>query len=70
MSDRIKALTVVLERDNRDDDTQKLIEAIEMFQGVAKVLPLKVTSDDYLARERVRVELERKLWNALQKEKP
>lgn len=70
MSDRIKALTVILERDNRDDDVQRLVDAIMMFQGVAKVELQKVTIEDHLARERVRHELEQKLWKALAKEEP
>jgi hypothetical protein len=66
VSDRIKALTVILERDNRDDDTQALADAIKMFVGVADVKMQVVTSEDHLARVKVRREITDKLWKALE----
>jgi hypothetical protein len=66
MTDRVKALTVILERDNREDDTQALVDAISMFHGVAKVEMVKVTPDDYINRERIRREFRERLWKALE----
>jgi len=57
MTDRIHALTVVLDRDYRDDDVEHITKAIEMIRGVASV-DLHVTQmEDHMARERVRREL-------------
>lgn len=65
MTARIKALTVILERDNREHDTQRLVDAISMFEGVAKVVMIETTSEDYLARSRVKLEILKKLQEVL-----
>lgn len=39
MTDRYMALTVVLEKEIREDDAESLIIAIGMIRGVAKVIP-------------------------------
>jgi hypothetical protein len=65
MTTRIKGLTVVLERDVREDDCQHLIDAIKMLRGVAQVVPLVTDASDYVNRERVRVELAEKLMDVL-----
>jgi hypothetical protein len=57
MTDRIHALTVVLEHDMRDDDVEGLIQAIRWLRGVLSV-DLHVTDiSDHTARERARTEL-------------
>lgn len=70
MTDRIKGLTVVLERDIRDDDCEPLIDAIKMLRGVLRVVPLVDNANDFINRERIRRELQEKLFNALGPEKP
>lgn len=61
MTDRIHGLTVVLDKDYRDDDVEKIVEAIKMVRGVLSV-SLHVTDiGDYSARERVRAELGSKI---------
>jgi hypothetical protein len=65
MTDRLKGCTVVFESDIREDDAQPFLDAIQQFRGVADVLPLVVTSDDQIARARVRQELVDALWKAL-----
>ena len=57
MTDRVKALTVILEQDMRDDDVQVIIDAIRLIRHVARVEPLIVTAEDHLARARVKQEL-------------
>lgn len=52
MTDRINALTVVLERDIREDDAQPLIDAIKMMKGVISVTSNIVTPDSYVAQIR------------------
>jgi hypothetical protein len=65
MTDRINALTVVLDKDIRDDDIKSLVDAIYMLKHVLSV-DLNVSDlDDHIARDRARMELEKKLWKAL-----
>ena len=61
MTDRIRHLTVTLARDMRDDDAERLIDAIIMIKGVASVRPHVVESGDYGARDAVSADLQRKL---------
>lgn len=61
MTDRVSTLTVVLERDMRDDDVQIVAEAIKMIRFVASVESNVVDVAEYTARQRVRFEIERKL---------
>lgn len=48
MTERIKALTVVLERDIREDDAAPLIAAIKLMRGVAGV-ETHIADFDHLA---------------------
>lgn len=61
MTDRLNALTVVLDRDVRTDDAAALIAAIGMIKGVASVVPHVADLEDHIAHERVRRELGEKL---------
>ena len=67
MTDRIHALTVVLDRDYREDDVQVIIDAIKMIKGVSSVEhDQHVTSyEDYFNRELVRAELQRALYKTI-----
>ena len=51
MTDRYSSLTVVLERDIRDDDAEPLIAAIRQLRGVLRVVP-KVADAGEVARQR------------------
>lgn len=58
MTDRIKGLTVTLDRDYRDDDVRVIVDAIKMIRGVAAV-ELHVTQiEDHMARQRVRYDVQ------------
>jgi len=46
MTDRYKGLMVVFEKDIRDDDAKKIIDAIKMIKGVLNVEPSISTSED------------------------
>ena len=61
MSDRYNYLTVALEKDIRDDDSQCIIDAIKMIRGVLDVKPNIVNGLDFTAEERVRREYLKKL---------
>ncbi len=65
MTDRYYALTVILEKDIRDDDASRMIEAIQMIKGVQEVKPLISNPSIYMAQERARRELGDKLWKVL-----
>jgi hypothetical protein len=63
MTDRINAITVVLENDVRDDDVQELLTAIGMLRGVLSVTPNVSDIDAWIAQDRARHELGQKLLN-------
>jgi predicted proteasome-type protease len=65
MTDRVHALTVVLDRDMRDDDVQVVIDAIKMIKFVASVGAHVTDVSDYSARERAKSDIEMKLQHAI-----
>ena len=65
MTDRYNSLTVVLEKDFRDDDAEHLINAIKMIKGVLSVKGNISDYSDLVAEERVRRELVAKLWEVI-----
>ncbi len=65
MTDRVKAITVILERDNREDDIQHLCDAIMLFQGVASVEKQIVTSADFIAATRAELAMRKRIYKAL-----
>lgn len=67
MTDRVKGITIVLDRDIRTDDVEVLVNAIRLLRGVATVDTVLTTSDDYFARERIRTELVGKMFDVLKK---
>ena len=65
MTDRYYALTVILEKDTRDDDAERLIEAIQMIKGMQEVKPLIADPSTWMAEQRSRRGLGDKLWQVL-----
>lgn len=66
MTDRINSLTVVLERDIREDDIAPLMAAIESHRGVLQVLPHVADGiADVVASGRIRAELGTKIMEIL-----
>lgn len=66
MTDRVNALTVVLEADIRIDDAEAgIIAAIKQLRGVISVRPKVANTDSYIAREQASRELRMKLWEVL-----
>ena len=65
MTDRIHALTVVLDHEVRDDDLESTINAIQHIRFVIKVVPRVADIDLYAVEMRVRRELGDKLYAAL-----
>jgi hypothetical protein len=65
MTDRYNALTVVLDRDIREDDAELLVNAIRMLRGVLSVNPNVSDLQDHVATMRVKCELTQKLYDVL-----
>ena len=58
MTNRIRTVTVLLDRDYRDDDVEAVLNGIQMIKGVAKVEPGDaVDMDDYLNRQQYATEV-------------
>lgn len=66
MTDRLNALTVVLEQDLRVDDAESLITAIRQLKGVASVEPRIVDAGDYIAQTLAKFHLRKKLLEVLE----
>jgi len=69
MTDRLKGVWVIFDKDIREDDAQPIIDAIKQIRHVLSVKPSIADGSDYMARERVRMELSEKLWDVLHPEK-
>lgn len=61
MTDKYYALTVALEKDTRDDDAEKIINAIKMIKGVVNVKGNVSNPETWMAEERARMDLGKKL---------
>ncbi len=67
MTDRIRHLTVVLDKDYRDDDLEGFIKVLKSLRGVAAVVPGEpVNATDYMAREAVATEVRARLHEAIE----
>ena len=65
MTDRFNTLTVVLERDIREDDAEALLTAILQLRGVLSVSGDVADPAAYMAEERAKRQLGKKLWEVL-----
>lgn len=61
MTDRFNSLTVVLERNIRDDDAEPILEAIRMIKGVANVQGNVADTRSHVAEVRAKQELTSKV---------
>lgn len=59
------AVTVVLDREIREDDAEHPLTAIRMLKGVLSVEPHVADVETHIAETRVRRELGDKLWAVL-----
>lgn len=69
MTDRIKGLTIALDRDYRDDDVQAIVDAIMMIKGVAAVKKSVTNHEDWMNRTQIRLDIHKRLYDALKDEK-
>jgi hypothetical protein len=65
MTDRLKGVMVVFDRDIREDDAQEIINAIKMVRGVLSVKKSVANHDDWMNRERVEAEYRQRVWDAI-----
>lgn len=68
MTERYMALTVILDKDIREDDAQWIINAIKMVKHVKDVKPEVSNLELDVAMSRVRSELEEKIFKVLRPE--
>jgi hypothetical protein len=68
MTDRLKGLVVVLDKDIRVDDAEEIINAIKMIKGVADVQGSVANYNDYMNRSRVDREWKERLWKMIREE--
>lgn len=61
MTDRLKGVHVVFDRDIRTDDAEHMISVIRQMRNVAAVEPQITNIEDYYARARVKDELRAKI---------
>lgn len=65
MTDRVGAITVILEKDWRADDAMAVINALKMIRGVADAVPEVTSVTDAIARVRVRREMIDKIFGTI-----
>lgn len=65
MTDSYFAITVLLEKDVREDDIEHILNAIRMIKRVMKVEPLIANPELDAAEERVRREYRDKLYDII-----
>lgn len=66
MSNRINGFIVVLDKDYKDEDVEATISAIKQIKGVISVKPNIVTSNDYIANQKTRIEIANKIYDFAQ----
>ena len=69
MTDRIKGLTVVFDKEYRDDDAESIINAIKMVKGVGDVQSHVADMDHYMAVSRARMELGSKIIDVIREDR-
>lgn len=65
MTDRLYSLTVVLDKEYRDDDAEAILDAIRMIKGVAEVSGNVAEPAFYAAHAQARLELRKQLIDVL-----
>jgi hypothetical protein len=65
MTTRLKGLTITLDHNIREDDAQRIIDAISMVKGVMSIKAIESNADDYIIEQRIRNEIGRKLLDII-----
>jgi len=69
MTDRFNALTVVFEKDIREDDAQAIISAIMQLRGVASVEGNVADMNSHIAKQQAMYELQGKILEVFRSQK-
>jgi len=69
MTDRLKGLTVVLDKDYREDDAEAIINAIKMVKGVQDVQTHVADLDHYMASSRAARDLGDRVIDLVQQDR-
>ena len=69
MTDRLNAITVVLDHDIRDDDAEPLLNAIRMLRGVLEVTPHVADYASHVAESRARQAWRERILKILREDK-
>ena len=67
MTDRVRHLTVILDREFRDDDVEQIVDAIRMIRHVDDVKLHVMTSMDNINQEIARSDLRREILEQIHK---
>ena len=62
---RVKGFTVTLERDIKQEDFQRVQEAVEMIIGVLHVEPVLATGKDHIIRMRLKNDITRNILKVI-----
>lgn len=65
MTDRLKGFVVTLDSDIREDDAETIRQAIHSLRHVVSVQPVKTNLDDQINREKIRLEINEKIFAVL-----
>ena len=65
MSQEFNSFLVVLNRDTREEEAQRIASAIEMIRGVCSVSAQPADIMQHISREQAKLELRTKIWEAL-----
>jgi hypothetical protein len=65
MTDRVNGFFVTLDKDIREDDAVAIRRAILMVRHVIDVQPHISDFEDHVAKQRVRKDLGRKIWDII-----
>lgn len=67
MTDRINAVTVILEDDIRIDDAEEgVLTALRSIRGVLRVVPHVATIDSVVEQQRARSEIRERLYELME----
>ena len=69
MTNRVKGFTVTLERDIKEEDFQRVQEAVEMIVGVLHVEPSLATGQDHITRMRLKNDITRNILKVIDETK-
>lgn len=69
MTDRFNALTVVLDKEIREDDAQAIISAISQLRGVASVQGNVADMNSHIAKEQALYKLRGEIMDVLYPQK-